>query len=83
MKINHEKLTSKILLQQYAGKWIKEKNKKPVKKEIYTEAKKYVKKNKVTPIFESRSVEPKEVVKKKTLALPAHEQKIMDQVFGN
>lgn len=56
---------------------------KPEKRKIYTEAKKYTKKQKVTPFFESRSVEPKEVVKKNTLALPTHEQKIIDQVFGN
>lgn len=77
-----ENKSGKINFQNFINE-NKNKSKKPVKKEIYTEAKKYVKKNKVTPIFESRSVEPKEVVKKKTLALPAHEQKIMDQVFGN
>jgi hypothetical protein len=77
-----ENKSGKINFQNFINE-NKNKKIKPKKTEIYTEAKKYTKKTKVTPFFESHSVEPKEAPKKKTLALPAHEQKIMDQVFGN
>ena len=83
-KPEYKKSSSKINFSSFINE---NKNKKSENKKIYTEAKKFSKKPKTsnTPFFESKSYERIEAPKKTSAnpSLETHEQKIIDQVFGN